>query len=226
VTVDTSSPPEHTSKHPALSSSPARRTSRPEALSEGRYKLQLTIGQPLHDKLERAQDLLRHVVPDGDLAEILGRAVDALLVQIEKATLGKSARRQAKENGDASAEPPPREGAKQSATSSAPNREDERAREPDTARVGRPARRTVFERDREQCTFVSKAGERCPSRAFLEIDHIQPVALGGAGNVSNLRLLCRNHNRLAAEAAFGKDLVARAISSRKRQSRTTPRQRT
>ncbi|MDB5214342.1 MAG: hypothetical protein JWO86_2269, partial [Myxococcaceae bacterium] len=34
-------------------------------------------------------------------------------------------------------------------------------------------RRAVFERDGEQCTFIDEAGERCPQRGHLELDHIE-----------------------------------------------------
>ncbi|MBX3230566.1 MAG: HNH endonuclease, partial [Labilithrix sp.] len=59
--------------------------------------------------------------------------------------------------------------------------------------------------------FVSPDGERCPAREWLEVDHRQPRALGGAGTLENVRILCRAHNRLAAERAFGVEHVARKI---------------
>ena len=40
-------------------------------------------------------------------------------------------------------------------------------------------------------------------RHFLEFDHIEPVARGGASTVENVRLLCRAHNQHAAEQAYG-----------------------
>jgi len=69
-------------------------------------------------------------------------------------------------------------------------------------------RRVVFERDGEQCTYVDDRGRRCPSRAFLELDHRTPRAVGGADNTSNLSVKCRAHNRLAAERDFGRATVA------------------
>src|SRR4029077_3742443 len=47
--------------------------------SPGRYKVEFTAGQALHDKLEQLRDLLRHRVPDGDLAVIVELAVDQLV---------------------------------------------------------------------------------------------------------------------------------------------------
>ncbi len=71
----------------------------------------------------------------------------------------------------------------------------------------RAMRREVFERDGEQCTFLSDDGARCPSHGHLELDHIEPRALGGPNAASNLRVRCRAHNRLYAEQVFGRTHV-------------------
>ncbi len=57
-------------------------------------------------------------------------------------------------------------------------------------------RRDVFERAHSQC-------ENCGSSYALEVDHIQPQALGGSSAAENLRLLCRSCNQRAAINAFG-----------------------
>ncbi len=67
---------------------------------------------------------------------------------------------------------------------------------------------------RQQCTFVDDAGRRCPSRAFLELDHAFSKALGGSDDVENLRVRCRQHNRLHAEQVFGRAHVERQIRLR------------
>ena len=66
----------------------------------------------------------------------------------------------------------------------------------------------VHTRDSGQCTFVSVDGRRCRERVGLELDHIIPYALGGAGTVDNLRLLCPAHNRLLAERIFGEKVTS------------------
>jgi hypothetical protein len=71
----------------------------------------------------------------------------------------------------------------------------------------------------EQCTFRDEAGERCPQRGHLELDHVEARALGGTNEPSNLRVRCRRHNRLAAEDVFGKAHVAERIDFRQRRSR-------
>jgi len=77
----------------------------------------------------------------------------------------------------------------------------------------------VYKRDEGQCTFKGANGERCPARILLEYDHCCPVALGGNGaSADNVRLLCRTHNRLAAERSFGTATVASAVASKAMQN--------
>ena len=64
-------------------------------------------------------------------------------------------------------------------------------------------KRTVWERDQGQCTFLGDTGRRCESRKFLEYDHVDPVACGGQATVQGLRLRCGGHNQLEAERTFG-----------------------
>lgn len=65
-------------------------------------------------------------------------------------------------------------------------------------------KRRVWHRDDGQCTYIDKTtGRRCHSRHFLQIDHIEPFALGGGNDEANLRLRCAAHNRFAALEVFG-----------------------
>lgn len=43
----------------------------------------------------------------------------------------------------------------------------------------------------------------CGSTYALQIDHVKPIALGGANTLDNIRLLCRSCNQRAAIQAFG-----------------------
>lgn len=171
---------------------PSAPRARIEPLSEARYKVQLAASAALRAKLERASDLMRHRNPSGDLALVIDAAMDLLFAKLEKERLGKVKA--------------PRETRAATGTS--------RGRA-----VSARVRREVFERDGEQCTFVDDAGERCPSRGHLELDHVEARALGGTNAASNLRVRCRAHNRLAAEDAFGKAYIAERIDFRQRKSR-------
>lgn len=60
--------------------------------------------------------------------------------------------------------------------------------------------RAVWKRDRGMCSFVdARTKRRCCSTHFLQVDHIQPVSLGGESTFENLRILCGAHNRFRNE---------------------------
>jgi len=66
-----------------------------------------------------------------------------------------------------------------------------------------PVRDKVFIRDGARCTYEASDGKRCSETHALEIDHTQPYGMGGSNDLENLRLLCRTHNMLMAERAYG-----------------------
>ncbi len=76
-------PPARAPRAPGASSAP---------VSANRYKIQFTAEEALKNKLERAQHLLSHANPTGDLASVVERAVDLLLAELEKKKLGKAER--------------------------------------------------------------------------------------------------------------------------------------
>lgn len=62
----------------------------------------------------------------------------------------------------------------------------------------------IWKRDQGECQFENRGTKiKCRSKHALEIDHIQPFALGGETSEENLRLLCRNHNQFQAQEIFG-----------------------
>ena len=152
-------------------------------LRPSRYKLELTAGQALHDKLERLKNLLRHQVPDGDLAKIVELAVDQL---VEKTLKQRFAQKQ---------KPTPKK-----RSSMKPRA---RRRNLNSRYIPRAVVREVHQRDGEQCTFESADGKRCRERGFLERHHCIPFARDGEATTDNIKLLCRAHNALQAERDFG-----------------------
>ncbi|MDB4940542.1 MAG: hypothetical protein JWP97_76 [Labilithrix sp.] len=173
---------------PLLGNAPVAEPSRArvEPLGEARYALQMTVSQRLHEKLERARDLLSHRQPDRDLGVTMEAAVDLLIAKLEKERLGAAERPRTK-----------------SETSAA------------KARVSRAAVRTVFGRDGQRCGFHDENGRRCPSTHMLELDHLQARALGGSDDPDNLAVRCRAHNRLHAEQDFGRAHVEAKIAERR-----------
>ena len=63
---------------------PGAERARVAPLSPERFALQVTIGQETHDKLRYAQALLGHAVAHGDVAQVLDRALDALIHKLEQ----------------------------------------------------------------------------------------------------------------------------------------------
>ena len=146
-------------------------------LAPDRYKVQLTVSRETYEKLRRAQDLLRHTIPNVDAAAIFDRALSLLVADLEKKKLAATER--------------PRPASASSLKS---------------RHISAAVRRKVWARDGGQCAFVGTNG-RCTERGFIEFHHVVPYAGGGATTVENLELRCRGHNAYEAERWFGPLLV-------------------
>jgi 5-methylcytosine-specific restriction endonuclease McrA len=154
---------------------PAR--ARPVPLSSGKYAVQFTMDEEMHNELLAVQALLGHVLPSGDVAEVFRRALCELRKRLEKQKFAKS-------------------------DHSRPQRGAAKGRH-----VPAAVRKAVWERDGGQCTFVSEKGKRCDARAPLEFDHVDAVSRGGQATVAGIRLLCRAHNQFAADRALGGEFM-------------------
>jgi 5-methylcytosine-specific restriction endonuclease McrA len=148
-------------------------------LGPDRYLLKITLSASAHARLERARDLLRHVVPSGDPAAIVDRALSVLVDELEKSRC-------------AAAHRPP---ARPRATST-------------PRHVPAAVRRAVWTRDEGRCAFVGATG-RCRETGWLELHHRVPCARGGPASVENIELRCRAHNAYEAEREFGARVPAR-----------------
>ncbi|HEY6101868.1 MAG TPA: hypothetical protein VI007_01445, partial [bacterium] len=143
-------------------------------LTATRFKIQFTASEETHDLLRRAQDLLRHQIPDGNVGEVMAKALKVLVRELEKEKL---------------------------ATTNQPRRS--RGADPHSRHIPAGVKRNVWVRDDGQCAFVAPNGRRCTERAFLEFHHVPPYSVGGDARVENIELRCRAHNRYEAELFFG-----------------------
>lgn len=173
----------------ALSSAPLE-ISRPERkrpIDETHLELRLVIDEELDAKLKRIQALRSHASPQMTYSDLLRFMADEVLKRLdpeEKAKLRKKPQEEAK---------PP-----------TPEAVPQQSRRSKRAPLPAALRRSVWLRDHGQCGWRDpKTGKQCGSRAFLELDHIQPVALDGSNDAINLRLLCKAHNLRAAVRVFG-----------------------
>ncbi len=163
---------------------------RPEPLGGERFKVQFTADRAFVETLRELQALLRHQVPDGDLARILGRGLGLLLEDTKRRKFGKT-QRPAREPRPVGDEPPSRH-------------------------VPNSVRREVAERDGESCSYRGRSGKVCGSKDFLEYEHQDAWAKHGAHRSRRMRLLCRAHNLLAAEGEFGRAHMDRFARSEAR----------
>ncbi len=142
-------------------------------LAGDRYEVTFTASAATVAKLRRAQELLSHAVPSGDVGAIFDRAMDALLEDIDR--------------GRPAAERP------------RPVRETA----PGSRHIPAAVERAVWVRDEGQCAFVAGTGRRCEERKFLEFHHQVPWTAGGPSTATNISLRCRAHNAYEASVYFG-----------------------
>ena len=144
--------------------------------SADRFEITFEMRDVTCDKLQRAKDLLSHTVPDGNIGEIIDRALTSLIRELERTKY---------------------------ASTDSPGRVC--ATKAGSRYVAACVRRAVWRRDAGRCAFVGPHG-RCTATAFLEFHHIVPFAAGGASTVENIELRCRAHNQHEADLYFGTQL--------------------
>ena len=170
---------------PIVSPRPPRpRCPAPEPLGEKRFKIQFTAGGALCEKLREVQALLRHQIPDGELAAIFDRALTLLREETRRKKFAETSK--------------PR----------VPSTETVRKKGA-SRHIPAEIRRAVAARDSGQCAFVSESGRRCRSANLLEYHHVEPWARSRCHSTSGIELRCHEHNQYAAERDFGVAHVAR-----------------
>jgi len=150
-------------------------------LALDRYEVRFTATAATRAKLQRAQDLLRHAVPSGSLAEVFDRALTLLVADLERRRFAAADR--------------PRPG---------------RPSDPASRHVPASVRRVVWQRDGGRCAFVSGGGHRCTATGFLELHHVRPYAAGGGATARTIQLRCRAHNQYESDLYFTPIWKARA----------------
>jgi 5-methylcytosine-specific restriction endonuclease McrA len=151
-------------------------------LSPARYSLHVTLSAETHTRLRRAQDLLRHVIPTGDPAAVLDRALTLLVKHLERTKVAAVNPRTLGRCAGPKHSPPSRR----------------------SRHIPAGVRRTVWARDEGRCAFVGMGG-RCTETGFVELHHRVPFADGGEATTSNIELRCRSHNAHEARQWFGND---------------------
>jgi hypothetical protein len=153
---------------------PAARPDEIEPLTGDLRRFHTTVSKRFLAKLAAARDALSHSHPGADTEAVLEAALDLLLAANDKKKgLVKKPR-------------------------AAPTRPSASPRH-----IPAEVKRAVWTRDGGRCQWPVASGGVCGSTRRLELDHVVPVARGGASTTANLRLTCRFHNQHAARQAFG-----------------------
>lgn len=145
-------------------------------------RMELTLTAEQMKMLEQVKALLSHTLPDGTWADVMVHLADRHLQKI----LGKCHQLKKQDPNPAlSLTPTP-----------APSFMTARKR----VGIKVTLRRRLFMKANYCCEYVDKKRNiRCQSHYQLQIDHRVPLARGGSNAESNLRVLCRTHNLLAAK---------------------------
>jgi hypothetical protein len=151
---------------------PSRPLVRP--LAADRYESRFTASADTRDYLRRAQDLLGHAIPSGDLDQVFNRALRLLVRELDR---------------------------KKFAATEQPRRS--RGQSVDSRNIPAHVKRAVRRRDGDGCAWVAPNGRRCGERRFLEFHHDDPWAVGGQPTIDRVRLVCRTHNGHEAEVFYG-----------------------
>jgi hypothetical protein len=165
---------------------PAVRRDEAEPLTAELRRLHVTVSRGFVAKLAAARDALSHSHPGATTEVVLEAALDLLLAAHErKKGLVKK----------------PRPSPPQPSTS--------------PRHIPAEVKRAVWTRDEGKCQWPLASGGICGSTTRLELDHVVPLARGGASTVGNTRVLCRIHNGLAARQVFGEAWMNRFTSKSK-----------
>ena len=203
--------PKNTSPMEPLPASENARVAAPQPSLHARFTplsadcvaLRGQLSMTAYEHFQRVRALASHRVPSGNVALVIEYALKLAAELLDRQKFGKGVRTR------------PADG------------------QPSGRHVPKAFRQAVCERDGGRCTFTGPDGTRCGSEWHLEIDHIVPLAKGGATTVNNLRTLCRRHNQLEAKRAFGAQHIAArteqaraaAVRTRQRNAKRDPRAR-
>ena len=167
--------------------------------------------------LERAKELLSHIMPDGNFTEVIRYILKDFLKRKDPLRRVEKTAKRSKQTvtvtdtdtgADAGADADAGAGAETDAGADAGA--DSSAATPAKPRVTSKIRRSTIQKAHARCEYRNpKTGKTCGSRYQLQIDHIKPKAIGGTDAPENLRCLCRMHNLLMAERNLGKAFLQR-----------------
>lgn len=165
-------------------------------ISEEHMEFKFTAPVRVQEKVNKLKALLAHSNPGISMAELMEKLCDLGLQKWDPASAPEKI---VVSSGDSACAPTARQERKRSH----PKRWKKHGVK-NPRYIPAQTKRLVWKRDQGKC-------QNCESQYALEIDHIKPVAMGGATEIPNLRLLCRNCNQRAAISALGQEKMSRYL---------------
>lgn len=147
-------------------------------------RLEITLTTEQFEDLRKAKDILSHICFSGSWADVIGVLAKKCVSQSQKVnriretsvgepTIGKD-------------------------TTHPVIAKKEKKRK----LIPASTKKLILKKAQSCCEYLDpSSGHRCGSRYQLQIDHIQPLAMGGGSEFKNLRVLCRTHNLFVAKKA-------------------------
>jgi hypothetical protein len=166
---------------------------RVEPLTASERRVHLTVSPAFLEKLEEARLALSHSVPGATVEDVLSTGLDLILDRDRK-----------RKALVANPRPAPTEA----------------SAEPGASYIPAAVRREVWQRDQGRCQWKLDSGGVCGSRLRVELDHVKLRCRTAKPLASELRLLCRAHNVLAAREALGDTVMDRYTRKRTSARRT------
>ena len=171
-------------------------------LGKGKVGIKVVIDEECHKNLEKLKSLLSHRNPSLSYGELFSILSEEGLKKHDPRLKIPQKRAKTKVQEETSAEKEENKRDKVAEEVASPGKKSAslagklKRNKIITRYIPSYLRKYVWKRDGGQCTYVHhETKRRCASRYLLQIDHIQPFALGGKTEKGNLRLLCANHNQ-------------------------------
>ncbi len=191
-----------TPRAPALRPDAKPKKSSPTLLQPARpdeFNFRFAADRDFKNKFERLAEVLGVENAQKHMAEIIEKALDIALDK--KDPKKKLEQRRKREH-----------------SSKAKSRSNEISKNDEPAKsryVAPEVSERVHARGGYQCGYYAPDGRRCSSRTGLQIEHVRPFAIFRSHDERFLRLLCPEHNRLAAERVYGAAFIRRKIDERR-----------
>jgi hypothetical protein len=192
-------------REPAARAPELARKERERAIDEERTEIRFVADKKLLAKIKHARDLCSHRLKDPtSYAELLEVLADVAIQKLDpRMKRERTASRSKSGPAKPALFPTPKVATAPLLAPVAPAPAKPAAHA--SRYIPAQVRREVWREANGRCTYRDPAtGKLCDSTFKLQIEHLDPYAMGGSSrDPANLTLLCVAHNQMKAERAFG-----------------------